>query len=193
MNKTITILFLLIAANILLSCNEKATPKPKTFARIDRMDSSKGRYIGDKFSFDYSNEGVIELLPANDKSEIWLNIRYPVYNATIHCSYIPINGVSKFESLLEDSYHLAFSHASKANSIKQDVIENVRQKSTGIIYIIDGSVATPVQFFVTDSTSNFLRGSLYYDRVVNPDSVASVTSFIKNDIQSLIESIQWNK
>lgn len=179
-------------ASVFSSCYEKSTPKPKAFARIDRVDSGISNYIGERFSFNYSKDAVLELIPSENKSEIWFNIKYPNYNTTIHCSYVPISKTVTLESLLEDSYHLAFSHSSKANSIDQKWIKNSDSNTNGVIYNINGNVATPIQFYMTDSISNFLRGSLYYERIVNPDSVASITSFMREDIQSLIESIKWN-
>ena len=92
---------------------------------------------------------------------------------------------------LEDSYRLAYSHVSVCYVISQSFISNDNLKTFATIYDIDGQVATPIQFFVTDSTSHFLRGSLYYNKSVKNDSVASTTKLIRDDILTLISSLRW--
>ena len=95
--------------------------------------------------------------------------------------------------LLEDSYQLAYSHATKANGIEQTIIRDSLNNTAGTLYDIKGSVAVPIQFFTTDSIQNFFRGSLYYNQIVNPDSVAPITHFLRDDIIQLMESMKWTK
>lgn len=173
------------------SCGESPTPKPKAFSRIDKIDSGIQKYTGDFFSFLYSKEATITFAPSNDKDEVWMNVSYPHYNATIHCTYLAINKKKRLDDLLNDSYQLAFTHSSKASSINGIEVHNKSMESSGILYDIDGPVASPVQFYMTDSIRNFLMGSLYYDQVVNADSVSSVTHFVREDILQLMESIEW--
>ena len=191
MKKRSLILFGVIVVGVFTACRDNPIPKPKAFPRIDRSNSGQKRYSGEKFSFDYSMEAFVEMMPSDDKSEIWLNISYPVYNATIHCTYAPISKERSLANLLNDSYHLAFSHSSKANSIEQEQIKCRDGKSTGTIYHIHGNVATPIQFFVTNTTNDFFRGSVYYNQSVNVDSVASVTSYLNDDILKLGQSFEW--
>jgi gliding motility-associated lipoprotein GldD len=53
------------------------------------------------------------------------------------------------------------------------------------------SAASPYQFYLTDSTRHFLRGSLYFDAIPNNDSLAPVIEYVKTDIQHLFETITW--
>ena len=70
---------------------------------------------------------------------------------------------------------------------------NSNNRVYGIIYDLRGNTATAVQFFVTDSSSNFLRGSLYFDTEPDADSLAPVVDFFREDIIHLIESLKWEK
>ena len=45
------------------------------------------------------------------------------------------------------------------------------------MYDLKGNTASSLQFFVTDSTRNFLRGSLYFNAEPNKDSLAPVMDF----------------
>jgi gliding motility-associated lipoprotein GldD len=51
--------------------------------------------------------------------------------------------------------------------------------------------ASPYQFYLTDSTTHWLRGSLYFDAIPNNDSLAPVIDFVKTDIQHIFETMHW--
>ena len=57
-------------------------------------------------------------------------------------------------------------------------------------------MATPIQFYVTDKESHFLRGSMYPTTVekiikINRDSLKPVIDFYKKDIEKIIQTINW--
>ena len=79
-----------------------------------------------------------------------------------------------------------------ASSINDSLFQNP-QRVEGIFFTIDGNVATPYQFFLTDSTRHFFRGALYYDATPNQDSLAPVNTFILKDIHHLINTFSWKK
>jgi len=72
-------------------------------------------------------------------------------------------------------------------------LEN-RQKSVyGILYNIRGNAASSIQFFVTDSVSNYLRGALYFSAQPQKDSLAPVIEFFREDVIHLIETLEWKQ
>lgn len=182
------ILFLFFAA-IFIGCTEH-TPKPTGFNRIDKPTYTYKQFDAPDFSIQYAGIATIETVQKGDKSGYWFNILYPNYQATIYCSYIPVT-TNSLKDALNDSYHLAYSHTSKANDINPTIFQDYEKKINGTIYDLTGDVATPIQFFVTDSVSHFLRGSLYFDNQVNTDSIAPVVQYIRTDIQKIIENINW--
>lgn len=184
----IRILYFLFVV-VFLSCNEY-TPKPKGYQRITRQQEDTLRLDNPKFSFLYPSDVLIEYLKPESKPEIWFNIVYPDYNAILYCTYIPLLN-QDLPKILDDSYQLAYSHVSMAQGISQTQFTDSLHHVHGIIYDIQGSVASPVQFYVTDNTSNFLRGSLYFGEVAKADSVAPIVSFIRNDIVRIMETLEW--
>jgi gliding motility-associated lipoprotein GldD len=60
-----------------------------------------------------------------------------------------------------------------------------------MLFKIEGPVASPYQFYITDGKSHFLRGSLYFDQKVNFDSLRPVIEFLKTDIEHLMASVKW--
>ena len=70
---------------------------------------------------------------------------------------------------------------------------NVKKKVYGMFYEVGGNAATNAQFYATDSTKNFIVGSVYFYAKPNFDSIMPAASYIKNDVQNLIESLKWKK
>lgn len=172
-----------------LSCSEY-TPKPAGYPRIDRTEANVIRFDHPRFSFLYPENTLLEEVQKSGQEGFWFNISYPQYSATIYCTYLPIDR-QELNKALDDSYQLAYSHASKADGISQSQFTDTLHHTSGIIYDIKGSVAVPLQFYITDSRTNFLRGSLYFDRKVNADSIAPVVGFIREDIVRMMESLEW--
>lgn len=183
-------ILLFVFAIFLYSCVEN-TPRPIGYNRIELPPQpSYQNFAGNYLSFYYSSISKIDSVHTNTGQSEWFNIVYPAYNARIYCTYTSINKL-ELNQFLEDSYRFAYSHAVKADDITQHLYQNPNHNTYGILYDIGGNVATPVQFFLTDSVSNFFRASLYYDIQIEEDSVAPVTEFIKNDIQKIIETLEW--
>lgn len=188
MHKPLTIF--IISVFLLLSCTENThTPKPKGYNRIDIPQYTYLTYTGDKFSFEYSDLAKVAQ-PKDTLGEMWFDINYPKLNARIYLTYLPISR-NTLKNLINDSYNLAYSHSLKAQNISQSVYKNDERKVYGVIYNIEGNVATPSQFFLTDSTSNFLRASFYFDTKMNTDSLAPITKVVRDDIFKFIESFNW--
>jgi hypothetical protein len=56
---------------------------------------------------------------------------------------------------------------------------------------LTGNTATANQFFLNDSVKHFLRGALYFDATPNEDSLGIVNSFLKKDLEHLINTLKW--
>jgi hypothetical protein len=177
---------------VILGACQEYTPKPIGYNRIDIEEDSMKRYNFTDFSFEYPESIRIDIINTKIEKEFWFDIVYPRYNATIHCTYLPITKQT-LPKALEDSYHLAYSHTTKADGINQHLYNDPERRVFGILYEIEGDVATPAQFFVTDSVSHFLRGSFYYSAKVDPDSVAPVTEYVLGNICRIINTVKWKK
>jgi gliding motility-associated lipoprotein GldD len=114
---------------------------------------------------------------------------YADYNATIYLSYK--NAKGNYDQLIEDAHTLVYRHTIKADAITEQRFESNDGKTFGFLYEIGGNAATNVQFYVTDSVKNFLRGSLYFNTQPNQDSLSPIIEFITEDIRHLFETIEW--
>lgn len=126
-----------------------------------------------------------------DAQPCWMDLVFPQFNARIHLSYMPVNGKDNFNNLVEDARTFAFNHTIKATAIDQSRIRRSDDRVYGLKYEIKGNAASGVQFFVTDSTSHYLRGALYFHEKPRLDSIQPVLDFLKADIDTLIHSLRW--
>ncbi len=184
---------------LLTQCDEPSyTPKPRGFPRIvlpeKGYQSFKENYCA--FTFEYPKYAVIEQdkLFFDDKapSDCWFNIKIASLNAVVHCSYYKIEGQNTFEKLRGDAFQLVGKHNVKADFIEETAIRNNKNVS-GFLFNITGPAACPFQFYLTDSTKNFMRGALYFDAAARPDSLAPAIEFLKVDIVQMVSSFEWKK
>lgn len=184
MKNKLSVLFISI---FLTSCSNDYSPKPIGYHRIELEEKSYSTYNNDcAYTFSIANNAIA----TQGKENCWLNINYPNYNAVIHLTYKNIN--SNLMQLLEESHKLAYDHSIKSDGISEKSYINPQMDSYGILYDIQGNSASNIQFFITDSSHHFLRGSLYFNNIPNADSLAPVKNYIQEDIQVLMESLKWS-
>lgn len=185
------IVFILIIVMI-VSCEQNHSPKPRGYFRIDLPQRT---YIDldttFPFSFKYSNYMRITKDSHSPNEKYWINLVADDFDATLHLSYKVVEGnLSKY---LEDSHTLVTKHIPKADAIYDNLIVDRNRNVFGLTYKIVGSgAASPYQFFLTDSSSHFLRGALYFNSLPNNDSLQPVIDFVIEDIEYIIETLTWN-
>jgi gliding motility-associated lipoprotein GldD len=175
------------------SCNSDYTPKPRGYFRIDLP---KHEYRSFDAAFPYSFEYPVYAVIAADSSRIaepyWINVVYPQLHAQLHLSYKPVR--KNLAGYLEDSRTLVNKHIQKANAITQQQYVDTLHRVYGLTYVIKGTdAASPFQFYLTDSSSHFVRGALYFDLVPNNDSLAPIIDFLMEDVQHMIATFRWKK
>ena len=89
---------------------------------------------------------------------------------------------------------LVFEHAIKADQITAPVeYVNPSRNVYGSLYEIKGNAASQVQFHATDSSKNFLKGSLFFYTKPNYDSLLPAIEYIKADMIKMMETLEWKK
>jgi len=194
---------LLFVAISITACNHDHdySPKPRGYYRIVFPKKQYRQYDGPyPFTFLYPTYAKIEndTLPVRTSKKLMnmkylLNMQFPQFNGTLHLSYETITSRKVFEELIEDAHSFAFKHTVKSTGIDQAVIYNPQSKIFGIYYTIDGNAASSAQFFLTDSTRNYLRGALYFNNEPRLDSIQPVLDFVKKDVNVMIKSFRWKQ
>jgi gliding motility-associated lipoprotein GldD len=186
--------FFLVALLCLAACNgnHDYSPKPRGYFRIIFPKKTYQMYNeACPFTFVYPTYAKIEPDTNRDAKPCWLNMRFPQFAGTLHLSYEHINSQKEFDELIEDAHRLTFEHTVKASSIDQGVIAYPDRKVYGIYYTVDGNAASSVQFYLTDSTKNYIRGALYFYTEPQLDSIQPVLTFVKQDVDLMIKSFKW--
>jgi len=167
-------------------------PKPHGYFRIDFPEKTYRDFQHEQVAFRCPEYATVIIDPLNEGNENWFDISFPAFDAKIHLSYHHIE--NNFDTLAEDARSLALKHIQKASGIQQTLIQHDSTHVYGLIYDISGiGTASACQFFLSDTTTNFLRGALYFNVVPNNDSLAPVIQFIRQDIDTLIYSLRWKK
>ncbi|MBO7458704.1 MAG: gliding motility lipoprotein GldD [Paludibacteraceae bacterium] len=177
-----------------VACGNVSSPKPYGYYRIAVPDtlyvdfaSQFPRY---PYTFALSQNAVVQ--PRTDTDEpYWINIFYPAFDATIHCSYKPVK--RNLRELTNDALEFVYRNASFANSIPEREYNHPEARVYGVLFDLEGNTASSCQFFVTDSTSHFFRASVYCNCPPNADSLAPVYNYLRADVLRMVETFEWKR
>jgi gliding motility-associated lipoprotein GldD len=216
LNKNIFFFFLCLAscAFYLISCNSNYVSKKRGYFKIDFPQRQYVKF--DKEGFPYSFEypvyaNIIRDTTYFDKdpeNPYWINIDFPQFRGRVFLSYKIIGGnadykvkqpdgtykdsvaPNSFDKMVSDAYNLTNKNDVAASSINDSLIHTPNGLS-GIFFKVGGNAATAKQFFLSDTTKNFIRGALYFDVTPNADSLKPVQDFLQADLEHIINTFQW--
>ena len=183
------LLLLLVTA---VSCgNRNPQPKPRGYFRIDMPEK---QYVTldtmRHYSFEYPTYAIITPDYYSLDEKDWVNVEFPDFKGTIHISYKNVD--LNLSDYVEDAYRMITKHITKATGIRDSVIIDRGRRVYGLVYSLEGEgVASPLQFYLTDSIQHFMRGSVYFNIYPNNDSMQPVIKFISEDVKHLINTLEW--
>ncbi len=191
-NSTYFFIVLILSMLFLSACDDDVSPKPIGYYRL-AIPEHKFITLDSNYPFSFQYADNARFLNAHKKGHpYWCYIDYPHFKARIYITYYNVHG--NIRQMLEDAHELAYKHISVANDIRQDLIIEPKKKVYGLVYEIKGAkVASPLNFFLTDSLHHFVRGALYFNMKPQNDSIAPVIKGISKDIGHLIETFRWKK
>lgn len=178
-----------------MSCGEDYVPKPKAFLRLDYPAP---KYINANVDLPFTFETNLLATKVSSKSfkastkSYGVNIEYPSLKGTIFLTYKAIEGDKKnLIDFLQDAQKFTLEHTKKADEIPVFPYESKERNVYGLLSEVRGNVASPAQFYVTDSLNHFLTGSLYFYAKPNYDSILPAANYLQKDIKHIMETIKW--
>lgn len=181
----INLLFISLLILLVTSCKDDALPKPSSQLRLDYPVAQYALFQNNcPFTFNRNNNTIIK----EDKL-CGFEIRYPKMKATIYLTYKTVNG--DIDKMLKDAQKLTYEHVIKADDITEQPFANKVKNVYGMFYQVNGNAATNAQFYLTDNTKHFITGSVYFYAKPNFDSIMPAADYIKNDMQTLMETLSW--
>lgn len=185
---------LIALAMVFTSCNDEDdpiySPKPRGYCRID-FPAKEYRAFDSACAYSFEIPVYAKMVKALGNEPCWFNMEFPKFRATVHMSYKVVN--NDLDKHLENSHYFANKHQIKATGLDETVVLRDSAKVYGLLFDIAGNTASSLQFYLTDSTHHFLRGSLYFNSVPNIDSLKIVVDFIRQDVIHLINTTKWKK
>ncbi|MDB2571136.1 gliding motility lipoprotein GldD [Polaribacter sp.] len=178
-------LYLFFFSLLFISCEQEIIPKPKAYLSLEYPKKAYQKLpIPRPYTFDVLKGSVLK-----DEQKNWLKITYPALKASIDITYREVD--DNLLELLKEAEKLVFKHTLKAEEITSKDFLNTKKKVFGSMYEITGNAASQIQFHATDSTKNFIKGSLYFYTKPNYDSILPAVTYIKKDILRLMETLKW--
>ena len=176
---------LLLILFLFSGCKKEVLPKPTSHLRLDYPVAEYAAFESScPYTFNINGDAIIK-----GKKECGFTITYPKMKATIFLTYKTVNG--DIDKLLRDAQKLTYEHVIKADDILEQPYINKEKKVYGMFYNVSGNAATNAQFYATDSIKHFVTGSVYFYAKPNFDSIMPASDYIRNDIQTLMESLKW--
>ena len=184
---SLSFLFLFL---LFFSCNDNYVPKPVGLFRIDIPAHDFLTYDIPSLPYSFLYADYAQIQRRFDKDSNWVTIVYPQFKASLFLTYHSIDTALSF--YIEDCHQMAFKHTAKASNIETERIANANLSAAGLVYLIQGDhAASPLNFYITDSTHHFLRGALYFNLEPRNDSLRPVILSIENDLRKLINSLNF--
>jgi len=207
---------LLLAAYYLLfiSCNSTYTSKKKGYFKVDFPERKYQQFLQEGFPYTFEYPLYANIIKdstyfdSNPENPYWINIDFPQFGGRIFLSYKIVGGkaiykikqadgsyrdsvgTNKFDNMVNDAFNLTNKNEAITNSIKDSVM-HTPNNITGVFFKVGGNAATAKQFFLSDTTKNFIRGALYFDVTPNADSLRPVQDFLQKDIEHMINTFKW--
>ncbi|MEY3194922.1 MAG: hypothetical protein RIQ78_1019 [Bacteroidota bacterium] len=193
------LLLLLFFACLQWGCEDQIpVPKPRAYPRVVYPQKDYKTFDASycNFTFDLPVYATIEhdttFFDGKAKDNCWFNINVKQLNAKIFCSYYPIHNRAGFDELVKDAFDMTNKHNIKASYIEELAVNRPADHVHGVMFHVEGPAASSYQFFLTDSTKNFVRGALYFNTEARPDSLAPVVRFMREDLDRLVGTLTWN-
>jgi gliding motility-associated lipoprotein GldD len=207
-------LFIFCVVSILVSCNSPYVSKKKGYFNIELPKRSYQLFDQPDFpySFEYPVYAQIvkdsTFFDTNPENPYWVNIDFPQFHSRIFLSYKIIGGkalykikqadgtyrdslgTNVFDKMVNDAFTLTNKNNVVSNSINDSLIHTANGIS-GVFFKVGGNAATSKQFFLSDTSTNFIRGALYFDVTPNADSLQPVQDFLQADMDHMINTFKW--
>lgn len=188
------ILILISLGFALISCGEEQfTPKPPTYLRLELPDAKYRDYEDEcGYSFKLNENYTVEKAPVQDESfTCHRRIQLGALNGTVFFRFI--NMTEPVAYYINNSIDEVEVHQVKATNIQDKQIVRQEDRVFGTVFELQGDVATPFQFYLTDSTERFIYAEILFNSRPNYDSLKPSLEYLKKDLDTLLQTFEWPK
>ena len=189
-------IYILLATTLLLAaCGDltPSVPKPTAYMRFDFPESEYAVYDTAALPFTFEKATAAQVSMKKDRpGNKWVDITYPAYNGVIFLTYKSMHNASELAAQVDTAYEMLTKHFDFSSGIDEKRYTDTSNHVIATTYWLKGrNTASTYQFWATDSSRHFLRGSLYLDCTPNNDSLAPVLDYLQKDIRHMVETLRW--
>ena len=186
------ILFLFGFLLFLFTCDEtNYLPKEKGFLRLEFEKPTYDTFFNESSGLNFIYNDAYSTFEIVSDEKIVLG--YKDIKISIVLSDVGLENLSSFEESIQNFYMFFEPHRKKSNQISIKEFTSADNNRCAKVFEMRGPVASPLQFYVTDSTNHFLFGSMNIMEKSDYDSIYPSVMYVKNDIFSIIESVNWEE
>ncbi|PKR79909.1 gliding motility lipoprotein GldD [Brumimicrobium salinarum] len=162
-------------------------PKPSTYLELNLPEKDAEPYT-DKCGYTYLKPNYFNVKNVKG-SACNRDVDLSSLNGTLHLSRIDVD--TSLGVYINYAIDKVEEHKIMATAIYDSSFIRNDDQVYGTFFELQGNVASPFQFYLTDSTSRFLSGVVYFNTRPNYDSIRPTLDFLKDDIFQLMESLKW--
>lgn len=192
MNKLIyTFLFVFL----LSACYESVpVPKPPTYLKLDFPKHSY-RQVQSECPYSLRLANIFNYRTAQKQGNTYCTqeIDLGPVNGSLFMYYLNFPNNDSLAEVINFANDKVDEHKIKADKIDFEQIIDKKNKVYGTFFELKGNVATNFQFYLTDSTNNFVRGEVLLNCKPNYDSLRPVLEYLKVDLLELVHHFKWSK
>ncbi|MFT5858954.1 MAG: gliding motility-associated lipoprotein GldD [Flavobacteriaceae bacterium] len=185
------ILFISLITIALSSCQEtNYIPKPPTYLRLELPDHTYKVHQDDcSYAFEVADLFTVNEAPADGNSVCHKRIDLGPLNGTAYIRYWDIEEPLAY--YINSANDEIDRHKIKATKINDKTILRPEDNVFGSFFELQGNVATPFQFYLTDSTDHFIYCEVLFNSTPNYDSLIPTLDYLERDLTHMVETLVW--
>lgn len=181
-----------LIAMFIAACGNSSVPipKPPTYLRIDAPDHVYTSYNENcPYTFEINEAYTVKNVSDSLGPTCHKDIDFGPLNGMLHFSYIDMK--EPVATYINYSNDKVDDHKVKATGIEDFQIIRPEDRVFGTFFSLQGDVAAPFHFYLTDSTDRFVSGIVYFNSVPNYDSLKPSMDYVELDLKHLVETFKW--
>ncbi len=172
--------------------DENYVPKPPTYLRLEIPKANYETFTDDcPYTFEISSLYDVQASPEAEGLTCHKRIDLGPLNGMAYIRYWDLNGEKPLSFFINGANDEIDRHQLKADNIDDWQIKRPDERVFGTAFELQGDVATPFQFYLTDSTTKFLYCEVLFNSTPNYDSLKPTLDYFRKDLDHLLETFEW--
>ncbi|RYM32556.1 hypothetical protein ERX46_14895 [Brumimicrobium glaciale] len=179
----------LLGLFLIASCNndKNFVPKPSTFLELNFPERTYEIFT-DSCGYSFNKPSYFNVQNV-EGSTCNRDVKLTKLNGTLHLSRIEMD--TSLAVYVNYAIDKVGEHKVKATAILDTSFIRNDARVFGTLFELQGNVASPFQFYLTDSTSRFISGVVYFNTLPNYDSIKPTLDFVKSDLYEFMNTLEW--